>query len=73
MKGDLLIVEDDAALNEVLAMHFEAQGFRAGRALSVADAREWLRGNAPDLVLLDQQLPDGTGYEFLGQLLECGG
>lgn len=70
MKGHLLIVEDDAALNHALAMHFADRDYRVSSALSMADALRCVAAAAPDIALLDQQLPDGTGLELLQQLLE---
>ncbi|MFO1419400.1 MAG: sigma-54 dependent transcriptional regulator [Candidatus Competibacteraceae bacterium] len=65
----LLIVEDDAALNLALTLHFEEQGFRVTRAHRIQEALAALATCPPDAALLDQQLPDGTGLELLGQLL----
>ena len=70
MHEHLLIVEDDAALNYTLGVHFEERGFQISNALSVAEAWQCVVTAAPNVVLLDQQLPDGTGLELLGPLLE---
>lgn len=69
MTCHLLIVEDDAALNLALTLHFEEQGFQVTGAHRVAEALAALATRPPDAALLDQQLPDGTGLELLGQLL----
>lgn len=68
MNEHLLIVEDDAALSEALAMHFEGLELRVSRARTLADTLALLDDDMPDLVLLDQQLPDGTGLELLTPL-----
>ncbi|RTZ72386.1 MAG: sigma-54-dependent Fis family transcriptional regulator [Gammaproteobacteria bacterium] len=68
MKPSLLIVEDDASLSEMLALHFEEQGFRIHSAVTCADALELARSARPDLILLDQQLPDGLGNELIPEL-----
>jgi two-component system response regulator AtoC len=68
MSPRLLIVEDDDALSQVLALHFEDQGFIVAQSRSCAEATAQLRRESADLVLLDQQLPDGTGLELLGRL-----
>ncbi|MEN8175703.1 MAG: sigma-54 dependent transcriptional regulator [Pseudomonadota bacterium] len=70
MTAHLLIVEDDASLNQMLALHFEDRGFTTTGVLTCADARESVRRDRPDVVLLDMQLPDGTGLELLSQLRE---
>src|SRR5512143_1555988 len=70
MTGHLLIVEDDAALNFTLEAHFSDSGYRVSSALTVAEAWTQVARVAPDLVLLAHKLPDGTGLELLGRLLE---
>ncbi len=70
MKGRLLIVEDDAALNQMLALHFEEQGFEPHGATSCAEALTKTETLQPKLVLLDQQLPDGLGSELIPRMLE---
>ncbi len=65
----LLIVEDDSALNQMLLLHFEDEGYLVDGAIDCADALECVARKAYDLVLLDQQLPDGTGTGLLEDLL----
>ena len=70
MKQSILIVEDDAALNLLLTAHFEELGYLTTGAGTCHEAREGVQAQAPDLILLDQHLPDGTGLELLEQLHE---
>lgn len=65
-----LMVEDDPV---VAALHREylavLPGFElVGEAGTVADAVRMLEATTPDLVLLDVQLPDGTGLALLREL-----
>ncbi len=69
MKARLLIVEDDPALNQMLALHFEDEGFAVAGAMTCAETLELVAANAYDLLLLDQQLPDGTGMELMASVL----
>jgi DNA-binding NtrC family response regulator len=69
MSRDVLIVDDDEALAEMLGLHFEDQGFGVARAADCASGTELAGGQAFDLVLLDQQLPDGRGIDLLPELL----
>jgi DNA-binding NtrC family response regulator len=71
MTPRLLIVEDDAALNQMLALHFEDEGLAVDGVGTCAEARERVAAGAFDLILLDQQLPDGTGLALLPDLLTC--
>ncbi|MEF7614845.1 sigma-54 dependent transcriptional regulator [Aquincola sp. MAHUQ-54] len=63
--GHALIVEDDPAVAEAMAALIAAEGFSAVTARSLRDARRQLATRAPDLVLLDLQLPDGQGLDLL--------
>jgi DNA-binding NtrC family response regulator len=70
MTAKLLIVEDDAALNQMLVMHFEDEEFAAVGVQSCGEALEKFSAGAYDLALIDQQLPDGKGIDLLERLLE---
>ncbi len=68
MKPHLLIVEDEAALVELLRYNFEKEGFRVSVAtdgeaalVAVAEAR-------PDLIVLDWMLPHVSGLEVCRQI-----
>ncbi|WP_295480463.1 response regulator [uncultured Sutterella sp.] len=64
----LLIVEDEAAIRELVAFVCEAEGFRTARAASIAEAKAAFAAERPDLVLLDRMLPDRSGLEWLREL-----
>jgi two-component system response regulator AtoC len=70
MTPRLLILEDDRALGEMLAMYFEDLDFAVTRAERAQAGLDQLHQGRFDLVLLDRQLPDGLGSELIGPLLE---
>ena len=59
-----LIVEDDADSAETMAALISAQGFTVAIARTMRDARRQIVLQLPDLVLLDLQLPDGSGMDL---------
>jgi DNA-binding NtrC family response regulator len=61
----ILIVEDDAALAELLAMHLEDVGHSVAWAATVIGAQARLGQAGWEAVLLDYQLPDGNGLDLL--------
>lgn len=63
-----MVVEDDRALNEGIAFALRREGYLTNSAYSLQEAREKL-GERMHLVLLDINLPDGDGREFLGSVL----
>jgi DNA-binding NtrC family response regulator len=68
MTAKVLIVDDDRGLNEMLALHFEDRGYAVSSAATCREAAHRVRADTPDLILLDYQLPDGTGLELLQTL-----
>lgn len=65
MTTQLLIIEDDNSLNQMLQFHFEDQGYRVEGVENCANGLDRLRETAFDLIMLDQQLPDGHGIDLL--------
>ena len=62
----MLVVEDDAAVRELVALHLRRAGFVVRTA---PDATEgWRALNEADLVVLDRMLPDESGDAFLRRL-----
>ncbi len=63
--ANILIVEDDPSLRELLLMQMEDLGHGARAAATLEEGRRRLREAITDAVLLDYQLPDGTGMDLL--------
>ncbi len=64
----ILIVEDDHSLSQMLSLHFEEQHFKVETACDCASAMTAVKQSSPDLILLDQQLPDGLGSELIAPI-----
>jgi len=65
MNSRILILEDEQALAQMLMMHFEDEGHEVFHASCLEEARKLAPLHQPDLILMDQGLPDGKGYELL--------
>ncbi|MDP4029041.1 MAG: phosphate regulon transcriptional regulator PhoB [Gallionella sp.] len=61
MSAKVLIVEDEPAIQELLAFNITQAGFRALRAEDEKSAWLQIRQNSPDLILLDWMLPNTSG------------
>ena len=60
----LLLIEDDALLGEGLRDFLRAQGHVVDLCCTIAQA-QGLRGEVFDALLIDWQLPDGSGLDWL--------
>jgi two-component system phosphate regulon response regulator PhoB len=61
MPLNILIVEDEAAIQELIAVNLEGAGHHALRAADSEQALAIIRQTLPDLVLLDWMLPGQSG------------
>lgn len=64
----LLVVDDEETVRERLVEAFELDGYEARGAADVASACAALESEHFDLMLLDANLPDGSGYDLLQDL-----
>lgn len=68
MAANILIVEDEPAIQELLALNLTQAGHNPIRALSVEQAQLLMREALPDLIILDWMLPGMSGIEFARKL-----
>ncbi|MDE2313562.1 MAG: response regulator [Elusimicrobia bacterium] len=64
MAHAILLVEDDPVIQSLSKSALEEAGFAVEACGTVADALKAFSKKAPDLVLLDIGLPDGTGFDI---------
>ncbi|MFP4207477.1 MAG: sigma-54-dependent transcriptional regulator [Wenzhouxiangella sp.] len=64
----ILVVEDDAALAELLVEELEAEGYIARACPNAEAGLEWARQRQPDLVVSDLQLPGRDGLALIDDL-----
>jgi two-component system, OmpR family, response regulator len=64
----VLVVDDESALSELLAMALRYEGWEVRTAADGAAAVRTARGFHPDAVVLDVMLPDVDGLEVLRRL-----
>lgn len=60
----LLIIEDDTDLREGLRFSFEGDGYAVFDVGTRREGRQEIKKGGYDLVLLDCNLPDGTGFDL---------
>ncbi len=64
----ILVVEDDLALNAGLCFELDSGGFLTVAAYSCQKARKLLEEGSFDLVILDVNLPDGSGFHLCKEI-----
>jgi DNA-binding response OmpR family regulator len=66
----VLIVEDDAFLVKAYQIKLKKMGVEVWTATDGSTALEFLKKDAPDLVLLDLMLPGMSGFDILEKIRE---
>ncbi|AUM01626.1 phosphate regulon transcriptional regulatory protein PhoB [Zoogloeaceae bacteirum Par-f-2] len=68
MPANILLVEDEPAIQELIAANLARAGHHVVRAADAETAQRIVRDALPDLVLLDWMLPGMSGIEFARRL-----
>jgi two-component system phosphate regulon response regulator PhoB len=68
MSASILVIEDEPAIQELVAYTCASNGFQVRRAESAGAGKAAIRDHLPDLVILDWMLPDRAGVELLREL-----
>ena len=68
MRAKMLVVEDDAALAELVVWHFTKEGFDVRQTPDGEEALVMARETPPDIVLLDWMLESLSGIEVCRRL-----
>ncbi|MBI5626667.1 MAG: phosphate regulon transcriptional regulator PhoB [Nitrosomonadales bacterium] len=68
MSATILIVEDEPAIQELLAFNVVQAGFQVMRAEDAESAWRHIHSHLPDLILLDWMLPGTSGVAMAKQL-----
>jgi two-component system, OmpR family, phosphate regulon response regulator PhoB len=68
MAANILLVEDEPAIQELLAFNVTQCGYRAIQAGDAASAMDQINRALPDMILLDWMLPGASGVELARRL-----
>ena len=72
-RQSILVIDDDAALADVLSRRLKQQGFYTKTADSGTEGLSMARSEHPDLILLDLRLPDKDGFSICEELADSPG
>ena len=65
---NVLIIDDDAHINDIVSKALQSEGYSVSSAYSGTEALLLLSQSKPDLILLDLMLPGLSGEELLPQI-----
>ncbi len=68
MSATILVVEDEPAVQELVAVNLEHAGHRVRRAASAEEAEVAIRQELPDVLILDWMLPGESGLSLARRL-----
>lgn len=66
MKRTILIIEDSYTSLVLMQDTFRLEGYETQLAVGVKEAIELINKKIPDLIILDLNMPEISGYDFLG-------
>ena len=69
----VLVIEDDPLQQKLMIEKISAAGFNVISASDGEMGLQTARDNQPDIILLDNMMPNMSGYEMLRRLRETGG
>jgi two-component system OmpR family response regulator len=70
--ASIAVIDDDANLREMLSAALQFAGYHTYPAGSCGEGLEVIGQHAPDLIVLDVQLPDGDGFDLCRRLRSQG-
>jgi CheY-like chemotaxis protein len=68
----VVVLDDDAAIREILGLFLEGGGARVSSVTTVAEAMTAVNADRPDAVISDISMPDEDGYDLVRQLRAFG-
>ena len=65
---DILVIEDEGEMCLLLNLILDNKDHHVSHVKTLSDAEQFLQQQQPALILLDNRLPDGFGFDFIGYL-----
>lgn len=70
MHKTVLIIDDEQDFCLIMKNYFMRKGYHVHLAYSLSNGLELLNQVRPDILFLDNNLPDGNGWDSLGHIVE---
>ena len=70
MKQKVLIIDDETDFCLIMKGYFTKRGFDVSTAHTLKEGLALLKEVSPEILFLDNNLPDGNGWDAMGQVVE---
>jgi len=70
LKLKILIVDDESDYCSIMKTYFQDKNYEVFLAGNLNEAMTQLERNSPDILFLDNNLPDGHGWNHIDDMLE---
>jgi DNA-binding NtrC family response regulator len=70
MKKKILIIDDEIDFCIIMKGYFEKKGFEVHLAYNLQLGLFLINEKKPDILFLDNNLPDGQGWQYVEQIVE---
>ena len=67
---NILLIEDNLTIAKGLAYTFSQNNYQIIAKTNIKEAKNYLKNNLPNLIILDVMLPDGNGFAFFQDYLQ---
>ena len=67
-KMNILIIEDEGDISLILNLMLKKEDIEIEHVTTLANAVTFLKEQSPDIVIIDNQLPDGLGLEYIKEI-----
>ena len=67
----ILVIDDDIAINELIKINLELQGYEVLQAYNGTEGFALVKQEAPALVVLDVMMPEVDGYTVAQRIRQC--
>ena len=65
---NILIIEDEGDISLILNLMLKKENIEIDHVTTLAKAASYLQEQTPDIVIIDNQLPDGLGLEYIKEI-----
>jgi DNA-binding NtrC family response regulator len=70
MKPTILIIDDENDFCEIMKNYFTKKGYNVSLAYTLKEGMAILKEGRPEILFLDNNLPDGQGWDVMDEIVE---